>query len=50
LEGEGVMTINGKEVIVSKGDTVLVPPFVDHGLLNNSEKTLKLVIIWGHAI
>ena len=50
LEGEGVMIINGKEVVVSKGDAVMVPPFVDHGLLNNSKKTLKLAIIWGTVV
>ena len=50
LEGEGVMTINGKEVVVSKGDAVMVPPFVDHGLFNNSKKTLKLAIIWGTVV
>jgi len=44
------MTINGKEVVVSKGDAVMVPPFVDHGLHNNSKKTLKLAIIWGTAV
>ena len=44
------MTINCKEVIVSKGDAVMIPPFVDHGLFNNSEKTLKLAIIWGNTI
>ena len=50
LEGEGVMTIEGEEISVFKNDAVMVPPGVDHGLFNNSDKILKLVIIWGNAI
>ena len=50
LKGEGKMTINGKEISVSKGDAIMIPPGVDHGLFNNGEKTLKLVIIWGNEI
>ena len=44
------MTINGKEISVSKGDAIMIPPGVDHGLFNNGEKILKLVIIWGNEI
>ena len=48
LEGKGVITINGDEVDVIKGDTVLVPPGIDHGLYNtHSKETLKMLIIWG---
>ena len=50
LEGEGKMTINGKEISVSKGDAIMIPPGIGHGLFNNDEKILKLVIIWGNEI
>ena len=50
LEGEGIMTIEGEEISVFKNDALMVPPGVDHGLFNNSDKILKLVIIWGNAI
>ena len=50
LEGEGIMTIEGKEIAVFKEDAVMVPPGMDHGLLNNGDKILKLVIIWGNVI
>ena len=48
LEGSGIITINGERVKVNSGDTVLVPPGIDHGLYNtDSVKTLKMLIIWG---
>ena len=48
LDGSGVITINGDEVNVCKGDTVLVPPGIDHGVYNtNSTETLRMLIIWG---
>ena len=47
LEGQGVMTVNGEEVLVSAGDAIMVPPGVDHGVLNAGPDPLKVVIIWG---
>jgi len=48
LDGSGVITINGDEVNVCKGDTVLVPSGIDHGVYNtNSTETLRMLIIWG---
>ena len=47
LEGKGLMTVNGEEVSVSAGDAIMVPPGVDHGVLNVGSDKLKVVIIWG---
>ena len=48
IEGEGIMTIDEETVEVKSGDTVMVPPNIDHGVYNNHpEKTLKMLIIWG---
>ena len=45
LNGEGLMTIEGKEQRVSKGDMILNKPYGTHGLLNNSNQVLELLII-----
>ncbi len=47
LEGTGTMWVEGQDVPVAAGDSVLVPPGADHGFSNTGEKPLKLVIIWG---
>jgi len=47
LEGAGTMWIDGRDVPVAAGDAVLTPPGSDHGLRNDGEGPLKLVIIWG---
>ena len=45
LEGEGLMTIDGKEVIVRKGDTILNPAGGHHGLVNNSDEDIDPLVI-----
>ena len=45
LNGEGLMTIEGKEQRVSKGDMILNKPHGTHGLLNDGNQTLELLII-----
>ncbi len=45
LSGEGVMTIEGKEKVVRKGDMVLNKPYGSHGLLNNGSENIELLII-----
>jgi len=45
LEGEGLMTIEGNEVIVKKGDMILNPDGGKHGLVNNSKKDIDLLVI-----
>jgi len=39
------MTIDGKKQPVVEGDMILNRPFGEHGLLNNSDKELELLII-----
>jgi len=45
LKGQGIMTIDGKKQPVVEGDMILNRPFGEHGLLNNSDKELELLII-----
>jgi len=45
LNGEGLMTIAGKEQKVGAGDMILNKPYGCHGLLNNSNKNIELLII-----
>lgn len=45
LEGEGLMTIDGKEVVVRKGDMILNQAGGHHGLLNNSAEDIDLLVI-----
>lgn len=45
LEGNGTMTIAGKEVKVKKGDMIKNPPFGEHGLVNDSTENIDLLII-----
>jgi quercetin dioxygenase-like cupin family protein len=39
------MTIEGEEKKVGKGDMVLNKPYGSHGLLNNSNQNIELLII-----
>ena len=45
LSGEVLMTIEGEEQRVGKGDMILNKPHGTHGLLNDSEQVLELLII-----
>lgn len=45
LDGEGMMTIDEKEFTVRKGDMILNPAGGSHGLLNNSDQDIDLVVI-----
>ena len=49
LAGKGIMTVRKEKVLVKKGDAVLVPPGIEHGLLNNGNKPLRLVLLFGKA-
>ena len=44
LEGNGIMTINGDTHEVTEGDVILNKPFWSHGLENNSDKDLKILV------
>ena len=45
LEGEGLMTIEGKEKRVGKGDMILNKPGGKHGLLNDTDSEIELLIV-----
>ena len=44
LEGQGIMTVNGKETRVKAGDVILNKPQWSHALKNNSENIVKLLV------
>lgn len=45
LEGQATMTVEGKPVRVKKGDMILNPTFGEHGLVNDSNADIDLLII-----
>ncbi len=45
LEGDGVMTVDGRRQDVHAGDVILNKPFGTHGLENNSDKELKILVL-----
>ena len=47
LEGRGEMWFGDETLEVRAGEAVLVPQDVDHGLRNNSDGPLRLVVVWG---
>lgn len=45
LSGSGLMTIEGKEQRVQKGDMIFNKPYGKHGLLNDGNENIELLII-----
>ncbi len=45
LEGDGVMTVNGETQRVTSGDVIVNPPFGSHGIVNDSDKDMKLLVM-----
>ncbi len=45
LDGTGTMTIDSKVVRVKKGDMIKNLPFGEHGLVNDSNANIELLII-----
>ena len=45
LEGTGSMKIEDEEVAVKKGDMILNPASGRHGLTNNSDKNIDLLVL-----
>ena len=41
------MSVEGEDVPIAAGDSVMVPPGIDHGFRNTGDSLLKLVLIWG---
>ncbi|HEY5561508.1 MAG TPA: cupin domain-containing protein [Clostridiaceae bacterium] len=44
LEGQGIMEVDGEEKAVSPGDVILNKPYGEHGLKNNSNSDLKILV------
>jgi quercetin dioxygenase-like cupin family protein len=44
LEGEGLMTVNGEQRPVKRGDVLVNKPHSTHGLENNSNGVIKLIV------
>ena len=45
LGGKGTMTISGQPIKVKKGDMILNPPFGEHGLTNDSDADIDVLIL-----
>jgi mannose-6-phosphate isomerase-like protein (cupin superfamily) len=45
LEGSGTMTIDNQEVKIKKGDMIKNKPYGEHGLINDSDSDIELLII-----
>ncbi len=45
LEGSGLMTIEDQERAVTRGDMILNPAGGRHGLFNNSDKNIDLLVL-----
>ena len=45
LAGQGTMTLEGTPVVVKTGDMILNPAFGEHGLVNDSDSNIDLLII-----
>jgi quercetin dioxygenase-like cupin family protein len=46
LEGQSLVTINGTDHHVAKGDTVFIPPMAEHGIRNISAARMRLLFIF----
>lgn len=45
-EGNGVAILDGTEVDLNDGDAIIIPQGMEHNILNNSERDLKLYSIY----
>lgn len=50
LGGRGVLELDGEDVPLEVGDTVLVPVDVDHGLRVVGDEPLRIVLIFAHPL
>lgn len=46
LEGTGILTVSGRETIVTPGTTVFIPGNAEHGIRNESDDELKLFYVF----
>ena len=47
VEGKGELWFGEETLQVEAGDAVLVPQNVDHGMRNNSDKPMRVIVVWG---
>ncbi len=45
LDGQGTMTMGNVSIAVKKGDMILNPAYGEHGLVNDSDSDIDLLII-----
>lgn len=45
LSGTGTMTIDNQKMTIIKGDMIKNPPYGEHGLVNDSNSDIDLLII-----
>lgn len=45
LKGKGLMKIEGDEISIKKGDMILNPAGGRHGLVNNSEEDIDILVV-----
>jgi len=46
-EGQGVVSVDGRDVPVAAGEAVLAPAGTEHGIRNTGKGPMKVVFIWG---
>ena len=44
VEGQGIMTVDGEEKKVASGDAIITYSGSKHGLVNNTDKDLKILV------
>jgi mannose-6-phosphate isomerase-like protein (cupin superfamily) len=44
LKGNGLMKVNDEEIQVKSGDVIVNQPFDSHGLVNNSDSDLEILV------
>ena len=45
IQGQGVFTVNGEQLIASEGDVLYMEPTDTHAIANNTDQPLKMVFI-----
>lgn len=45
LEGEGLMEMDGKRVVVRRHDVIFIPPGVEHGIVNTGLTDLTFIVV-----
>jgi quercetin dioxygenase-like cupin family protein len=46
LQGTGILSVDGRETIVTAGDTVFIPGDAEHGIRNETDADLRLFYVF----